>query len=132
MTKKLMLLSLLLFVVTGCSRGLLGKVDSLYWYQKYGIQKKEDIAKAESVPNLIEALKDDNYRIAIYAARYLGRIGPGAKKSIPALIETAKSDRYLRVRTNSIKSLWAIDKENPEIINCKNQALPGQSAPLRN
>jgi NADH dehydrogenase len=50
-----------------------------------------------AVPELIKALKDDNWQVRNQAAVALGAIGPEAKAAVPALIDVLQDeDRYFR------------------------------------
>ena len=69
-------------------------------------QRKGDAA--QSVPALVEALKDKENDIRWSAAIGLGRLGESAKEAIPAL-ETARRDRDARVREAAGVALSRID-----------------------
>ena len=50
-----------------------------------------------AVPELINALKDDDWQIRNQAAVVLGTIGPEAKAAVPALIDVlGEEDKYFR------------------------------------
>ena len=69
-------------------------------------QRKGDAA--QSVPALVEALKDKENDIRWSAAIGLGRLGESAKEAIPAL-ETARRDRDAWVREAAGVALSRID-----------------------
>jgi len=119
---------LFLLVVSACSYGPIGKIDSIGWYKDYGIPTKDDLKDTRYIPNLINALKDENRRVAINAARALGRMGADAKSSLPVLSKVAVSDRHFSVRTYAVDALSLIGKESPVTINTfVNLMLNGRS-----
>jgi HEAT repeat protein len=61
----------------------------------------------EAVPALIKALKDPDSVVHSYAARALGKIGPGAKPAIAALKE-ALQDSDPDVDDNAAEALAEI------------------------
>jgi HEAT repeat protein len=50
-------------------------------------------ANEDAVPELIQALEDENPRVRAGAARGLGRIGPAARQALPAL-EAARENTH--------------------------------------
>jgi len=67
-----------------------------------------DLGKA-AVPNLIEALKDDE--AAPYACVVLGTIGPEAAEAAPALAERLKAEKRPEVRQQLAMALGAVGTE---------------------
>src|SRR5262245_6283433 len=77
-----------------------------YWLRLLG--SEEEPAQQEAVealsrlgqaavPELIEALKDDDWQVRNQAAEVLGVIGPDAKAAVPALIDVLQEeDKYFR------------------------------------
>jgi vesicle coat complex subunit len=72
-------------------------------------QRKGD--EAQTVPALIEALKDRENDIRRSAAIALGSLGASAKESIPAL-QAAQRDRDARVREAARVALSRIDPQD--------------------
>ena len=103
----------ILLLLAACTRGPIGKLGSLYWYHDYGIPSKTALQDRQYVPNLANAVKDDNPRVGIYAVKALRRMGPAAERSLPTLAEAAKSDLNIKVRYQAIVALTEIDKQSP-------------------
>lgn len=112
MKSKFILLLLLLFLTVSCTHGVLGQIDSISWYKDYDIPSKELLTDVQYIPNLIQALNDENNRIAMAAEDSLGKMGTKAESSLPALSEVALSDRNIKVRMHAIRSLVFVGKEN--------------------
>jgi len=114
----LLLLALTLFLLPACTRGPVGKLDSLYWYEDYGIPSKADLTDTQYIPNLVRAINDENPRVGIYAVKALKRLGPKAGISLPDLAEAANGrTRDIKVRLHAIEALTLIDKESPTTID---------------
>ena len=85
------------------------------WYKSYGFNSNEEVIRASSVPNLINALSDNDEDVRIAAAEALGKIGPEAKGAVPALIIVlGDSDHVMRNRT--VEALGKIGPEAKEAI----------------
>lgn len=64
-------------------------------------------AGKDPVPELVKALRDDDFNVRIYAAWTLGRIGPDAADAVPALLE-ARNDPDGDVRRRAVYALGRI------------------------
>ena len=62
----------------------------------------------EAVPILTKLLKHKDFFLRVSAAQALGHIGPGARRAIPSLAETAKSDRNEHARRFAAEALAKI------------------------
>ena len=62
----------------------------------------------DAVPDLIEALEDENKWIRNLATITLGHIGPKAKEAVPALIDALEDDEFF-VREHAAGALHLID-----------------------
>ncbi|KPA18880.1 Peptidase C14, caspase catalytic domain protein [Candidatus Magnetomorum sp. HK-1] len=96
------------------------------WYKRYGIQSKDDLFKASSVPSLINAL-DGDYEIQIKSIEALGKIGHGAKDSLPFLIKKLpykNNNKWKKIEEAIIK----ISYNNPEALPYLIKALNNEKA----
>ncbi len=70
------------------------------------------IGGKEAVPALVEAIGREGLYGRLRSVQALGRIGPGARESVPALAETLNTDEDRAVREASARALGRIgDKE---------------------
>ena len=69
----------------------------------------------DSVPLLIEALKDDNKKIRLVAIEALGLIGPDAKQAMPFLIALL-DDRDDEARKSGIAALAKFEEAVPQLV----------------
>lgn len=106
------LLFVILLATTACTHGVFGEIDSISWYKDYDIPSKEALNDTQYIPNLLQALNDENNRIAMASADSLGEMGAQAQNSLPALSEVALSDRNIKVRMHAIRALVLVGKED--------------------
>jgi HEAT repeat protein len=59
-----------------------------------------------SVPDLVKALKDDDWQVRNQAAMSLGLMGPEAKAAVPSLIDVLQGDDKIHPQSCS-QSSWA-------------------------
>jgi HEAT repeat protein len=50
---------------------------------------------APAVPALVQALKDGDANVRLWACKALGAVGPAARSAVPALVDAARVD-FLR------------------------------------
>jgi HEAT repeat protein len=62
----------------------------------------------ESLPGLIEALRDEDRGVRTQAAYALGRLGPAAKDALPALTRAAEMDADKEVRSTASEAVKAV------------------------
>ena len=62
------------------------------------------------VPALIQALKDEDWRVRYDAAKTLGQIGPEAKAAVPALAQALKDGDW-HVRQSAAEALEKVNIE---------------------
>ncbi|PKN01512.1 MAG: hypothetical protein CVU77_04280 [Elusimicrobia bacterium HGW-Elusimicrobia-1] len=86
------------------------------------LEKLDAVAKKKIVSELILFLKDKNLVKAEHAAETLGKLGPAAEKSVPALLGALKPGNPTGLRAASAKALGKIGAVNkgvvPELIRC--------------
>ena len=63
---------------------------------------------------LIEALKDEDWNVRMYAAYALGKIGPGAKEAVPALKKAQLEDQNVQIRDVAAVALEKIEQASTE------------------
>jgi HEAT repeat protein len=86
------------------------------------------IGDPSSVPGLIEALKDEDFRKT--AAKDIRKIGPEAKAAVPALSEVLK-DKNILVRTEAARALGQIGSEAKAAVPALVEALKDEYAIIR-
>lgn len=62
----------------------------------------------DAVPDLIQALQDQDISVRYYAAYALGKIGEDAKDAVPVLIQALQNDHNVRGRDNATIALEKI------------------------
>ena len=90
----------------------------------------QKIVVEETVPALLEALKDGDAGVRRVAAEALGRIGPGAQEAIPELIKALK-DKHEYVRIRAAEVLGSIGPEVKEVVPALIEALKDKHAYVR-
>jgi HEAT repeat protein len=73
-----------------------------------------------AIPELIDCLHDDEFRIVFAAAKALGNIGPDAKEAVPALTEL----RNHKIRNVRDVAEQALEKIDTEATRSRNGARP--------
>ena len=77
-----------------------------------------------AVPKLIELLQTDENDVRVAAAEALGDIGPkGAKTAVPALMKSAKEDKWPKVRSASLSALGEMREAGKPAIPLLREAL---------
>lgn len=76
-----------------------------------------NVIREQFVPLLVEVFESDHSHEMVIDL--LGKLGPGAKQAIPALLKAAQSDRSFNTRDGAIKALEKIDPDVVRIHNLK-------------
>ncbi|MEW6567649.1 MAG: HEAT repeat domain-containing protein [Chloroflexota bacterium] len=84
----------------------------------------------EVLPLLVEALKDEYWRVRAGAASAIASIGPAAKDAVPALIE-ALGDEHHWVREAAASALGSIGPEAKDAIQALIEALEDEDSEVR-
>jgi HEAT repeat protein len=77
-----------------------------------------NLIREKYVPLLVEVYNSDQSRSSL-VIDLLGKLGPGARQAIPALLKVAQSDRNFITRNGAIKALEKIDPNVVRIHNLK-------------
>lgn len=92
MSRKILVIFILIFSLTGCAS------NSTEWYNNYGIPDRTSLSKKESIPKLIKALDDDLPEVRANAAERLGLFGPDAEDATNKLYDLRINDKSGSVR----------------------------------
>jgi hypothetical protein len=97
--------------------------------QQDAVQALSGMGQA-AVPELIKALKDDDWQVRNQAAVALGAIGPEAKAAVPALVEVLQDeDKYFR--SHAATALGKIGREATAAIPALRKALKDKDEDVR-
>ncbi len=85
----------------------------------------------EVVPEMIKALKDNSAIARMNAAGVLGKIGPEALQSIPALIDSLENDTYPLSQESAAMALGRIGTNSSEAFTALSRALSSEKPYIR-
>jgi hypothetical protein len=103
--KKLILI-LVCLGLTGCST----------WYKDYGLEKNQLLSR-EAIPQLVEALSDNDPKTRHRALRYIARQRELSREAIPIVVKIAQNDKDDKVKIYATKTLAQIMPNTQENIN---------------
>jgi hypothetical protein len=103
--KKLILI-LLCLGLTGCST----------WYKDYGLEKNQLLSR-EAIPQLMEALTNNDPKTRRSALRYIARQRELSREAIPIVVNIARNDKDDKVKIYATKTLAQIMPNTQENIN---------------
>jgi hypothetical protein len=90
------------------------KFESLWVWAARALGSMGTEAAAVAVDQLVEALQTDHCEVRVFAANFLGRLGSGAKKAVPALVTAmSKSLDERRVDQRQCPGYYLLDTTLP-------------------
>ncbi len=110
-----------LLAVMLVSAGLTGCISG--WYRRYGFVSPHDLENKDAVPGLARALEDRNSGVRRQAVIYLSRIGPAARRTIPAIANIAVTDPHPAVRISALEALGRMQADDPRAIDALTRSL---------